>query len=87
MIFRIFTFLLKHLWTRKFLLITKKSRCIRSMIKMLNDWYEKTYICQIPQTNLVGHGSLDCLSNELNKLGYHTMSLSGGYSKWLKNNL
>ncbi len=27
------------------------------------------------------------LSNELNKLGYHTMSLSGGYSKWLKNNL
>lgn len=68
MIFRIFTFLLKHLWTRKFLLIAKKSRCIRSMIKMLNDWYEKTYICQIPQINLVGHGSLNDLSNELKKL-------------------
>ena len=68
MMFKVFTFLLKRLWTRKLLLVIKNSRCIRSMIKMLNDWYEKTYICQIPQTNLVGHGSLDCLSNELNKL-------------------
>lgn len=26
------------------------------------------------------------LSNELNKLGYHTKSLNGGYSKWIKEN-
>ena len=26
------------------------------------------------------------LSNELNKLGYHTTYLKGGYSAWLKNN-
>ena len=68
MIFKIFTFLLKHLGTRKFLLVAKKSKRIRSMIKMLNDWYEKTYICQIPPINLAGHDSLNDLSNELTKL-------------------
>ena len=33
----------------------------------------------------LGHHSLK-LSNELNKLGYHTTSLKGGYSKWVKEN-